>query len=130
MEKQKITYQFADIGHWLARCNHQTNVVELNAREYASLSPMMRDYIWVHECVHLLGGIGSETECNAISDGIFVSRSRNDADRKRRIAFVEAANDQSFTRVTAPRPDESKMLLAVLVILCVYVFFNLKTIKL
>lgn len=125
-----IRYQFADIGHWLARCNHHTGVIELNAREFDALSPMMKDYIWVHECVHLIGGVTDEAECNRISDEIFVSRSGNEAERKRRLDFVSAANDQSFTRTTRPTPDKSKVLLAMLVVLCVYVFFNLKTIKL
>ena len=116
MENQKITYQFADIGHWLARCNHQTNVIELNANEWESLSPLMKDYIWVHECVHLLSGETSESDTNAMSDEIFISRARSERDRKRRQAFVAAANDQSFTRVTSPTTDKAPWLLAALVI--------------
>ena len=116
MEKQKITYQYADIGHWLARCNHQTNVIELNANEWDSLSPLMKDYIWVHECVHLLTDITDEQACNSISDAIFLSRSRNARDRQQRLDFVTAANDQSFTRVTSPTTDKAPWLLAALVI--------------
>ena len=116
MEDQKITYQFADIGHWLARCSHQTNVIELNANEWDSLSPLMKDYIWVHECVHLLADETSESDTNAMSDEIFISRARSERDRKRRQAFVAAANDQSFTRVTSPTTDKAPWLLAALVI--------------
>ncbi len=112
MEAQKITYQFAETGHWLARCNHNTNVVELNAREYASLSPMMRDYIWVHECVHLIAGVRSEADCNRLSDEIFISRARSKRELTERRDFVAAANDQSFTRVTRPTTGNAPLLLA------------------
>jgi hypothetical protein len=116
MEKQKITYQFADIGHWLARCNHQTHVIELNASEWASLSPLMKDYIWVHECVHLLTDITDEPACNSISDAIFLNRSRNARDRQQRLDFVTAANDQSFTRIAKPISDKTPLLVAALAI--------------
>lgn len=116
MEKQKITYQYADIGHWLARCNHQTNVIELNANEWDSLSPLMKDYIWVHECVHLLTDITDEQACNSISDAIFLSRSRNARGRQQRLDFVTAANDQSFTRIAKPVADKTTLLVAALAI--------------
>lgn len=116
MEKQKITYQFADIGHWLARCNHQTHVIELNASEWDSLSPLMKDYIWVHECVHLLTDITDEQACNSISDAIFLSRSRNARDRQQRLDFVTAANDLSFTRIAKPISDKTPLLVAALAI--------------
>lgn len=114
MEKQKITYQYADIGHWLARCNHLTNVIELNANEWDSLSPLMKDYIWVHECVHLLTDITDEAECNRMSDEIFIRRSRNARDRQQRLDFVTAANDLSFT----PKPisDKTPLLVTALAI--------------
>ena len=123
MEAQKITYQYADTGHWLARCNHATGVIELNSREFNSLSPLMRDYIWVHECVHLLSKERSESETNRMSDEFFVSRARNGRDRKRRLDFVAAANDQSFTRVARPALGAMPVVLAVL---AVTVFLTLK----
>lgn len=117
MENEKITYQFADTGHWLARCNHQNNVVELNAREYASLSPMMRDYIWVHECVHLLADVHDETDCNSLSDEIFISRAKSKRELAERRDFVAAANDQSFTRVTRPTTGNAPLVLALLAVI-------------
>ena len=114
--EEKIKYQFANMGHWLARCNHQTNVIELNANEWDRLSPLMKDYVWIHECVHLLADETSESDTNAMSDEIFISRARSERDRKRRVAFVAAANDQSFTRVTSPTTDKAPWLLAALVI--------------
>ena len=116
MEKQKITYQYADIGHWLARCNHKTYVIELNANEWDSLSPLMKDYIWVHECVHLLTDITDEQACNSISDAIFLSRSRNARDRQQRLDFVTAANDLSFTRIAKPASDKTSLLVVALAI--------------
>ena len=121
MEIQKITYQYAEIGHWLARCNHQTKVIELNAREFNSLSPLLKDYIWVHECVHLLSDVRDETECNRMTDQIFISRAKNDRERNERQDFVNSANDKSFTRVIRPAVDQT-----ILAFLLVAVFLTLK----
>lgn len=112
MGSRQITYQFAETGHWLARCNHNTNVVELNAREYASLSPMMKDYVWVHECVHLIADVRNESECNRISDEIFISRAKSKRELSERTEFVNAANDQSFTRVAKPTTGNVPLVLA------------------
>lgn len=116
MGSKQITYQFAACGHWLARCNHNTNVVELNAREYASLSPMLQDYVWVHECVHLLADVHGEAECNSLTDEIFISRAKNSRDRQSRIDFVAAANDQSFARVTRPTTGNAPLILALVAV--------------
>ena len=124
MENEKITYQFADTGHWLARCNHNTKVVELNAREYASLSPMMRDYIWVHECVHLIAGVRSEADCNRLSDEIFISRAKSKRELAERSDFVAAANDQSFTRVTRPTTDKTPLIVLLLAVVFFLTFKN------
>lgn len=120
MEAQKITYHYADIGHWLARCDHQNRVIELNAREYRSLSPMMKDYIWIHEYVHLLTGTRSEAECNRITDDIFVSRARNDRDRLLRQEFVQAANGQIITRTSRPISDISLFFLLAIMIIIIH----------
>ena len=105
------------MGHWLARCNHNTKLVELNAREYASLSPMMQDYVWVHECVHLIADVRNETDCNRLSDEIFISRAKNSRDRQSRIDFVNAANDQSFTRVAKPTTSNVPLVLALVAVI-------------
>lgn len=117
MENEKITYQFADTGHWLARCNHQTKVIELNAREFNSLSPLMKDYVWVHECVHLLADVHDETDCNSLSDEIFISRAKSKRELAERRDFVAAANDQSFTRVTRPTTGNAPLVLALLAVI-------------
>lgn len=116
MGSKQITYQFADTGHWLARCNHNTNVVELNAREYASLSPMLQDYVWVHECVHLIADVHGEAECNSLTDEIFISRAKNSRDRQSRIDFVAAANDQSFARTARPTTGNAPLILALVAV--------------
>ena len=95
MEEKQITYKLTDTGHWLARCDHSTNVIELNRRNFFKLSPMMRDYIWIHECVHLKYDVYDETECNRITDEIFISRAKNDSDRMERIKFVVSSHDSS-----------------------------------
>ena len=88
MVNRKITYKFTDTGHWLARCDHRSNVIELNRREYPRLTPMMRDYVWVHENVHLLGDVYDEDECNRLTDRIFISRAASPSEKRRREEFV------------------------------------------
>lgn len=95
MEKV-ITYKFTDTGHWIARCNHQTNVIELNRREYPRLSPMMRDYTWIHEYVHLAYDVYDENECNRIADKIFIARAKTEKERRERQEFV--ANSGGLAR--------------------------------
>lgn len=98
MEEKKITYKLSDTGHWLARCDHSTNVIELNRREFFRLSPMLQEYIWIHEHVHLLHDVYDEAECNIITDEIFVSRAKNEQERLERINFVVRSNDSSLTK--------------------------------
>lgn len=117
MEKEKITYQYADTGHWLARCNHQSNVIELNAREFGSLSPLMKDYVWVHECVHLLTDVSDEAECNRLADEIFISRATSDKDKAARMNFIKSANDHSFSKATGPMPKIGMLLLVLELVL-------------
>lgn len=124
MENAKITYQYADIGHWLARCNHQTKVIELNAREFDRLSPLMKDYVWIHECVHLMTGTRDEEECNRMTDEIFVSRARDSRDRQQRMDFMSAGNDKSFTRTA--RSSDSRMLMLSLVIIIIVLLITKK----
>lgn len=93
METQKITYKLTDTGHWLARCDHSTNVIELNKREFFKLSPMYREYVWIHECVHLLYNVYDEAECNRIADEVFLSWSKSDDDRAARVKFIASSND-------------------------------------
>ena len=94
MEAKEITYKFTDTGHWLARCNHQTNVIELNRREFPRLSPMMRDYVWCHEYAHLLYDVYDENECNRITDAIFLSRATTPEEKRRRQEFI--AHSEGF----------------------------------
>lgn len=85
----RIRAIFTDTGHWLARCNHDTRVIELNKRDFPNLSPLMKDYIWVHEYVHLLYSVYDEAQCNAITDQIFVSRGKTERERRARLDFIE-----------------------------------------
>lgn len=88
MEVSKIHSRYTDTGHWLARCNHDSGLIELNRRDFPRLSPMMQDYIWVHEYVHLLYDLHDERETNAIADKIFISRAKTPGEKAQREAFV------------------------------------------
>lgn len=93
MDIGSIKTVYKDTGHWLARCNHDAGVIELNRRDFPRLSPLMRDYIWCHEYVHLLYEEYDEDKTNAIVDRIFVSRGKNDSERRRRIEFLLKSRD-------------------------------------
>lgn len=92
MEAGKIKVVWSNTGHWLARCNHDTGVIELNRTEFPRLSPMMQDFTFVHEYVHLLCDEYDEDRCNQIAEVVFVSRARNEIDRRRRRDFVNRSN--------------------------------------
>lgn len=93
MEEKQIRHVFTDTGHWMARCDHSTNVIELNDKEFYKLSPLHQEYIWIHENVHLLYDVYDEAECNRITDEIFLSKSKSDRDRAERIRFIASSND-------------------------------------
>ena len=99
METKEIKYQFTDTGHWLARCNHQTNVIELNRREFPRLSPMMRDYVWCHEYAHLLYDVYDENECNRIADAIFLSRATTPEEKRRRREFIANSEGSVYSGI-------------------------------
>lgn len=92
MDISKIKVKYADTGYYLARCDHSTGVIELNRRVFSRLDPIMRDYIWCHEYVHLLCDIHDEAKCNETTARVFVARAKNETDRQDRIKFVEASH--------------------------------------
>ena len=99
MEVKQIHSKFTDTGHWLARCNHDTGLIELNKRDFPRVSPMMQDYIWVHEYVHLLYDIHDENQTNAIADKIFISRAKNDSEKEQREAFVRNSSGMAMSGI-------------------------------
>ena len=101
MEIAKIHTQYADTGHWMARANHDTGLIELNRRDFPRLSPMTQDYIWVHEWVHLVYDIYDETQCNQIADKIFVSRAKTDSERREREEFIKNSFGIPYTSAIA-----------------------------
>lgn len=118
----QIKYKFADIGHWLARCNHSTDTIELNATEFKKLSPLYKDYVWIHECVHLLYDVYDETACNEITDEIFLLRSSSPEDRKARQIFIRRSNTVSedflkYETVKTSRNDIAALIVAILLLL-------------
>lgn len=99
MEINRIHHAFTDTGHWLARCNHDTGLIELNRREFPRLSPMMRDYTWCHEYVHLLYDIYDEDKCNEIANQVFISRAGSVTERLEREAFVANSHGRAMSSI-------------------------------
>lgn len=99
MANKKITYKLTDTGHWMARCDHSSRVIELNKNEFFKLSPLLQDYIWIHEHVHLLYDVRDEAECNRITDRIFISRAKDEKEKAERIKMVALSNQNKLNWV-------------------------------
>ena len=137
MEK-KIKYIYSDCGHWLARCNHNSNIIEINGIEFPNLSPLLQDYVWVHEHVHLLADVHDESKCNEIADAIFVKRSSSSSDLQARRNFLTCAytmtGDETISRQLV-QPDnrsmksDKKVSIAVIVAVIVLIIVLYKTKK-
>ena len=97
MDPRRIKAIYADTGHWLARCDHDTGVIELNKRDFPRLSPLMQDYVWCHEYAHLLYDTFDESAVNAIVDKIFVDRGRTKAERKVRLNFLQKSEGSAYS---------------------------------
>ena len=118
---EAIKYRFADIGHWLARCDHSTNEIELHAVEYPKLSPLYKDYVWIHECVHLLYNVYDEEECNRITDEIFMQRASSSSDRRARAAFIQASNGTAAMTKQRKEVSPLAVILALAILLAVFI---------
>lgn len=125
----QIKYRFADIGHWLARCNHSTDEIELNAIEFDKLSPLYKDYVWVHECVHLLYDVYDEAACNDIADSIFLSRSSSPEDRKARQIFIERSNTMSADSLSNENVKRNRKDIVAVIVVLLSLLFLIKTQK-
>lgn len=116
MEDAQIKYRFADIGHWVARCDHTRDVIELNEKEFWNLSPLFQEYVWIHECVHLLMDVYDEARCNAIVDKVFLSRAVSAKDKVDRMNFIGKSNSIMMSG-TSLKKEERKARVSFLAIL-------------
>lgn len=126
MEKTQITYRFTDIGHWIARCNHDTDVIEINGDEFRKLSPLFQDYVWIHEHVHLLVNEYNEAQCNKMTDEIFISRASSQEDLAQRKKFVERSNSvmTAFAQQKKPRVKKTSALAVIIAIALILVLIK------
>ena len=76
------------MGPVIARANHDTNVIELNADIYPSMPPYMREYVMCHELVHLEYGEYDEQRTNEIAQRIFLNNAKGEADLEARKDFL------------------------------------------
>lgn len=99
MEIAKIHSKYSDTGHWIALCNHDTGLIELNRRDFPRLSALMKDYIWCHEYAHLLYDVYDEAQCNAIADQLFIERAKTPGERREREAFVRDSGSSAVSGI-------------------------------
>ena len=77
-----------DLGPVLARADHQDNAIEVNARAFYRLPPMVQEFVLCHEVCHLRHNEWDEARTNALAARLFMSRARSDADRRQRQEFL------------------------------------------
>ena len=87
--KGKITIlERADLGPVIARADHQENAIEVNAKAFYALPPMVQEFVLCHEVCHLKHNEWDEARTNRLASQLFLSRSKNAADRKERERFL------------------------------------------
>lgn len=88
-QKEKITViQVEDLGPVLARADHQKNVVEVNAKAFYKLPPMVQEFVLCHEFCHLKHNEWNEARTNQLAAQLFLQRAANEADLQDRRKFL------------------------------------------
>ena len=92
---QKITIrEAADLGPVLARADHQDNVIEVNAKAFYQLPPLVQEFILCHEVCHLKHNEWDEARTNQLAAELFLQRAKNDDDREARQRFLSYIDGQ------------------------------------
>ena len=86
-----------DLGPVLSRADHNLNVIEVNAKAFYKLPPMMQEFILCHEACHLLHNEWDEAETNRLASQLFLDRAKDAADleaRKQFLSYLDGSDVQ------------------------------------
>ena len=87
--QEKITIrEREDLGPVLARADHQDNAIEVNAKAFYSLPPMVQEFVMCHEVCHLKHNEWDEQRTNRLAADLFLKRSKGAEDRNEREQFL------------------------------------------
>lgn len=99
MEPLKIKIrEMPDLGPVLARADHQQNAIEVNARAFYQLPPMVQEFVLCHEVCHLRHNEWDEARTNQLAAALFMQRTQCEADRDERrrfLAYMDGAGGYS-----------------------------------
>ena len=100
-QKAKIAIrECADLGPVIARADHLNNAVEVNARIFYGLPPLVQEFVLCHEACHLKYGEHDEGRTNLLASQLFMSRAKNDADRRVRADFLAYMDGKEYSEIT------------------------------
>ena len=96
--KGKITIlERADLGPVIARADHQENAIEVNAKAFYALPPMVQEFVLCHEVCHLKHNEWDEARTNRLASRLFLSRAKSADDlreRERFLSYIDGSDSQ------------------------------------
>lgn len=94
--QQKITFrEREDLGPVLARADHLDNAIEVNARVFYNLPPMIQEFVLCHEVCHLKHHEWDEAKTNQLAAQLYMSRATDAADAETRQRFLSYLDGSS-----------------------------------
>lgn len=80
--------EVADLGPVIARADHEDRAIEVNARIFYGLPPMVQEFVLCHEVCHLKYNEHDESATNALAAQLFLERAQGDDDLAARRDFI------------------------------------------
>ena len=87
----------ADLGPVIARADHRDGAIEVNASIFYGLPPLVQEFVLCHELCHLKYDEHDEGRTNLLASNLFMSRARDDADRRRRADFLAYMDGKEYS---------------------------------
>lgn len=87
-QEEKIAIREASLGPVIARADHVDGAIEVNKDYFYRLPAAVQEYVLCHEVCHLKHGEWDEGKTNALATQLYLSRAKNEADRRQRAEFV------------------------------------------
>ena len=92
-QKEKIAIREASLGPVIARADHVDGAIEVNKDYFYRLPSAVQEYVLCHEVCHLKHDEWDEGKTNALASQLYLSRAKNEADRRERKQFLSFLSD-------------------------------------